>query len=386
MANSSQPVPLHTVKNLSALADGALDDKIGICAKRISHALFERAEALKMVEGHERSAVHAAWELGSYLLEKKRRISNFGFVDWCAAFYLQTGISGRSVRDYMRLARHFGSAANLRPSIRESLRVIRSESREAERDPMAPDWTTREANPPQQDERPNLSLVPPLDDGAPADTASTVRPAEASLSNVHFLTAGEENRQTYPTSGQADGQSDGGADSAEASATILERVREVFGCGIGCNPASSTGEQAIVQADTWYDRAAGRDELIDPWRGPLYLDVSTSENWLTKFVSKLEREISEGRVAEWFILANLIADTPAGQALMRMACCMCIPAGRWLPLGGTAPMEQYVRGQMFIYGGPNVDRFCKVFAEIGQCAIPVKGLVDTPSAMIVEAN
>ena len=372
------PVPLHSDENLSALADSALDERIADCVGGIDSALSQRGKALNEVEKHERDAVLLAWRLGNCLLEKKRRLPHGHFTDWCLAFSARTGVSGRSASDYMRLAAHFRSAANLRPSIRESLRMVRSESREAKRDPMAPDGTTHEANLPKWGERPDISLVPPLDDIAPADAARTVRAADASLSNVHYMTADEERRRTHPTPSQANERTDRVGDSSEVPVTILDRVRAVFDGAIGCDPASNAEAQVLVQADTWYDGSEGRDGLMEPWRGPLYVNL-TAEQRLTEFVSKLEREISEGRVTEWLALANLIPDKQVGQALIGMADYMCFPAGRWLPLEGTAPVDQYVIGQMLVYGGPNATRFCAVFSKIGQCAIPVKALGGAPA-------
>ena len=115
----------------------------------------------------------------------------------------------------------------------------------------------------------------------------------------------------------------------------------------------------------------GRDGLTEPSSGPLFLHPPCSESALSQFVSKLEGEITAGRVAEWLVLADLVAETEAGQALIRMAGCMCFPAGRLSFLASTEPMMNDAIGQWIIYGGPHAKRFVEVFSEIGRCAMPV---------------
>ena len=102
---------------MNALTDVELDRVIGEDVNAIHAALADRQKHLEAAAGCEKSAVLTAWQLGGRLREKKKRLSHGAWLPWLKA----AGIGERSARDYLRLAREIGSAADLRASVRETL-------------------------------------------------------------------------------------------------------------------------------------------------------------------------------------------------------------------------------------------------------------------------
>ena len=99
--------------NLAGLADDHLDSRI------VNH-ISEIDKALESVGVSQRLAVGAAWKLGGCLNEKKRRLSHGKWDSWRE----ESGIEERSAQDYMRLATQIRSAADLKQSIRETLKSL----------------------------------------------------------------------------------------------------------------------------------------------------------------------------------------------------------------------------------------------------------------------
>ena len=80
----------------------------------LDEAIRKGAEAL--AAGQRRNA-ELAWNLGKNLIERKGTIAHG---EW-AAYVAGLDVSERSARDYMRMGREIGSAADLGPSIRATL-------------------------------------------------------------------------------------------------------------------------------------------------------------------------------------------------------------------------------------------------------------------------
>ena len=105
---------------LAKLDDHALDRAIGQDVQMLNAALRDRERHLEAVAGCEKSAVLTAWRLGGRLLERKKRLPHGEWLPWLRS----VEIPERSARDYMRLATQIGSAADLGPSIRATLRAL----------------------------------------------------------------------------------------------------------------------------------------------------------------------------------------------------------------------------------------------------------------------
>ena len=145
---------------MKALTDIELDRAIADDVRAINAALTDRKKHLEAVAGCEKSAVISAWRLGGRLLEKKKRLPHGGWLPYLAS----AGIGERSAQDYMRLATQIRSAADLGPSIRETLRALPKPSpTPAERPPQAPANDESAETEPDSNPNPIAALEASLD-------------------------------------------------------------------------------------------------------------------------------------------------------------------------------------------------------------------------------
>lgn len=354
---SKQPIPLHSERNLIGLADDALDGQIDDHAMKIDRALVERQEALDAVADCEQRAVLAAWQLGKCLVEKKRRLPHGHFTDWCLAFAARTGMSGRSLRDYMRLARHFGSAAKLHPSIRKSLMSIPLEPSEPRREPT-PQERAIEA-PETSEPRP---VVHETEFGkAEPRSAQVVVP-------LHPVPVGSA---TNPTTRVQQHVARGDSDIEwYTSATVIEAARAVMG-GIDLDPASCAQAQETVQAARYFD--ATTNGLVQEWAGRVWLNPPYARGLVDKFVDKL---LASPAVTQAVVLANNATETQWGAALLRASSAACFPTGRvHFELGDGSSTGAPVQGQMLVGLGAELDRnvFRARFSALGSVFIRLHG-------------
>lgn len=145
---------------MKALTDIELDRAIADDVRAINAALADRQKHLEAVAGCEKSAVISAWRLGGRLLEKKKRLPHGGWLPWLES----AGIGERSAQDYMRLATKIRSAADLGPSIRETLRALPKPSpTPAKRAPEAQASDVSTDTQPDSDPNPIAALEASLD-------------------------------------------------------------------------------------------------------------------------------------------------------------------------------------------------------------------------------
>ena len=109
----------HAVsRNISfaVLSDENLDRKIAQLNQTVESALSDHRKA-------EQIAVTTAWRLGQLLNEKQDRLEHGDWSPWLAT----TSISPRTATNYKRLADQIGSAADLKSSIRQTLRWLQAQ-------------------------------------------------------------------------------------------------------------------------------------------------------------------------------------------------------------------------------------------------------------------
>ena len=363
---SKQPIPLHSERNLTGLTDSALDGQIDDHARKINRALDERREALAAVADCEQRAVDAAWQLGKRLVEKKRRLPHGHFIDWCHAFTARTGVSGRSLRDYMKLARCFGSAASLRPSIRKSLMSIPSEPSEPRREPT-----------PQ--ERAIPAAVVSLDAHRDAPKPADLRPVvhETALGTGEPRSVHESEPVSAPTGdsvtlavAKAHPHVARGDSDVEwyTPATIIEAARAVMG-GIDLDPASCAHAQATVQAARYFDTTT--NGLVQEWAGRVWLNPPYAPSLVDKFVDKL---LASPAVTQAVVLTNNATETQWGAALLRAAKAVCFPTERVRFDRSDGPNIGVPQGQMIVGIGAEFDRdaFRERFGALGPVFIPLR--------------
>ena len=365
---SKQPIPLHSERNLTGLADDALDGQIDDHARKIDRALVERQEALDAVADCEQRAVLAAWQLGKCLVEKKRRLPHGHFSDWCLAFAAQTGVSGRSLRDYMRLARHFGSAANLCPSIRESLRSIPSEPSEPKRDPTAQEHAIPAAV---------VSLDAHREAPKPADLRPVVH--ETALAAGEPRSVHESEPASAPTgdpvthsAAKARPHVARGDSDVEwyTLATIIEAARAVMG-SIDLDPASCAQAQETVQAARNF--TVEDHSLEQEWSGTVWMNVAYARGVVAMFVDKL---LESSEVTQAVVLTDNATETHWGAVLLQASASVCFPTGRvHFDRGDGLSASAPVQGQILVGMGPELDRnaFVERFGALGPVFIRPQG-------------
>ena len=101
-----------------------IDTEIGQQITMIDSALRDLDRAQKEVKDCQRSAVRSAWNLGKLLQERKDAGQHGDWTPYLKNLSQRTGKSERTLRDYMLIAKHIGSAANLEPSIRQTLEAV----------------------------------------------------------------------------------------------------------------------------------------------------------------------------------------------------------------------------------------------------------------------
>jgi hypothetical protein len=149
----------------------------------------------------------------------------------------------------------------------------------------------------------------------------------------------------------------------------IEAVREALG-DIDLDPATCCAAQEVVRAKTFF--TVETDGLARPWHGRVFLNPPYHRDLMSRFVAKLVDEISAGRVTAAIMLTNNTTDTIWFDAALRACASLCFTRGRIRfvdPHGGE--LGQPTQGQMFLYFGPDVARFERVFrGAVGLCARP----------------
>lgn len=143
-------------------------------------------------------------------------------------------------------------------------------------------------------------------------------------------------------------------------APYIAPVRATLG-HIDLDPASCTLANTIVQAEKFYTEA--EDGLTQPWFGRVFLNPPYARLG-PKFVNKLIAEYESGKVSEAILLVNShCTDSKWFKPLFNYVLCFTDHRSKfWNQDGiGDAPTH----GSVFVYFGPNPDRFEEHFGQFG---------------------
>ena len=142
----------------------------------------------------------------------------------------------------------------------------------------------------------------------------------------------------------------------------LELAREVLG-GFDLDPASSTAAQKRVKARRHYTE----DGLNKPWKGKTWLNPPYAQPHVANFVGKLVKEHQVGNVSAAVLLVNNCTDTAWLHNAARASTATCFTKGRIAFLEGASgePQPNPVCGQVFLYFGPEPEKFCTEFQSVG---------------------
>lgn len=142
----------------------------------------------------------------------------------------------------------------------------------------------------------------------------------------------------------------------------IERARRVLG-GFDVDPASNPIAQEHIGARQFFTEET--NGLAQEWNGTVWLNPPYAQPLIGQFMAKLCEEHAAGRCREAIALTHNYTDTRWFQDTARAASAICFTRGRikfYSPSGDIAAPTQ---GQAFFYFGPDVDAFCREFAEVG---------------------
>lgn len=144
------------------------------------------------------------------------------------------------------------------------------------------------------------------------------------------------------------------------SSEYIEAARDVLGA-IDLDPASHPAANEVVKAAQFF--TAEDDGLSQEWQGRVWLNPPWGDIGPT-FVARLIESYEQGGVTAAILLVNAHAtDTIWFQPLWDYLLCFTCPRIRyWQPDGGG---NSPTHGSVFVYFGPEPERFYEVFAPFG---------------------
>jgi phage N-6-adenine-methyltransferase len=159
----------------------------------------------------------------------------------------------------------------------------------------------------------------------------------------------------------------------------VEAVREVLG-EIDLDPASNATAQKTVQAKKYFDEK--KNGLKQEWHGHVFLNPPYHRDLAPAFIDKLVEEVNADRVTEAILLTNNSTDTDWFRTAQMHCAAICFTHGRIkfeTPDGKNVSPTQ---GQAFMYFGDDIEKFNRVFADIGLMVVPYRQLL----AHVIEAK
>lgn len=140
-------------------------------------------------------------------------------------------------------------------------------------------------------------------------------------------------------------------------AQYVEAAREVMG-GIDLDPASSEEANKTIRAEAIY--TVDDDGLDHEWQGRVWLNPPYGRSLTSSFVAKLLKEYGASRVAQGTVVINAYGfDAAWFQPLWDHV--LCFTDHRIKFYGGGPTF-----GSLFVYLGPNEERFAEVFSQFGR--------------------
>ena len=158
-------------------------------------------------------------------------------------------------------------------------------------------------------------------------------------------------------------------------AEYVEKVREVLG-EIDLDPATCELAQQTVRATRYFTLVD--DGLKQEWHGNVFLNPPY-HHLCPIFINKLIEELKAGRTTAAILLVNNCTDTEWFDVAIRDCASVCFKRGRisFIDENGQT-MGVPPQGQIFLFYGPDVDRFEDVFSSIGNCFPPPRRIYQPP--------
>jgi DNA N-6-adenine-methyltransferase (Dam) len=156
-------------------------------------------------------------------------------------------------------------------------------------------------------------------------------------------------------------------------APYIEAARQVLS-EIDLDPASCEIAQQTVQATRYFTVAD--DGLQQEWHGRIWLNPPYHRALIPAFVAKLVAEIEAGHVTEAVLLTNNGTDTRWYRAAHAMCSAICFTNCtkksriHFTRRGGD--VVNPTQGQSFFFFGQDIEKFARVFADIGLIDVPYR--------------
>lgn len=139
-------------------------------------------------------------------------------------------------------------------------------------------------------------------------------------------------------------------------AQYIDAAREVLG-GIDLDPASSAEANETVKAEDYFD--ADTDGLAQTWWGRVWLNPPYGRGLTSDFVTKAVQEFDADRVSAEILLLNAYGfDATWFRPLFGHVLCF---TDHRIKFHGGGPTF----GSLFVYLGPDAQRFAEIFAQFG---------------------
>lgn len=157
---------------------------------------------------------------------------------------------------------------------------------------------------------------------------------------------------------------------------IIDLVHELFRGQPDLDPASCKKANARMQAEEFFTKE--HDGLLQQWYGrvfvnPPYKTVKGAPRQLDRWSKKVVEELHSGRLTEMIVLVPGRTDTGWCQRFFHHASAACFVEGRLAFIDGKTgkkPSKPNRHNAIFYYGR-NVDRFARLFSEIGTVLAPI---------------
>jgi phage N-6-adenine-methyltransferase len=145
----------------------------------------------------------------------------------------------------------------------------------------------------------------------------------------------------------------------------IEAARKVLG-SFDLDPASSDKANATVRAKRIF--TVDDDGLAQDWRGRVWLNPPYGgEDGTGVWVEKLCAEFDAKRTTDAILLVNAVTDRVWFQSLWRFAICFTDHRIKFYTPSGQP--QSPISGNAFVYLGPTVGAFAKVFNQFGHTVV-----------------
>lgn len=145
---------------------------------------------------------------------------------------------------------------------------------------------------------------------------------------------------------------------------IIDKVREVMGGIIDCDPATSRKANDTVEASVYWTKED--NGLEQQWCGNVFMNPPYSQPLISQFSEAVVEKLESGEIEQAIVLVNNATETGWFQGMLSKCSSVCFPKGRikFIDEDGN-PSGSPLQGQAILYFGDNLYEFETAFSDIG---------------------